>query len=51
MLLLVNGLQELQGGLYLRLGLAGLHRGADDGDVFPLGGHVVGVGDHAHVDV
>lgn len=49
--LLVNGLQQLQGGLDLGLRLAGLHCGADDGDVFALGRHVVSIGDHAHVDV
>lgn len=49
--LLVDGLQQLQGRLYLGLGLAGLHCGADDGDVLALGCHVVSVGDHAHVDV
>lgn len=49
--LLVNGLQQLQGRLYLSLRLAGFHCGADDGDVFALGRHVMSIRDHAHVDV
>lgn len=49
--LLVDGLEQLQGRLDLSLGLAGLHRGANDGDVLALGRHVVSVRDHAHVDV
>lgn len=49
--LLVNGLEQLQGRLYLSLGLAGLHCGAYDGDVFALGRHVMSIRDHAHVDV
>lgn len=48
---MVNGLQQLKGGLDLGLRLIGFHRGADNGDVLPLGRHVVGIRDHAHVDV
>lgn len=49
--LLVNGLQQLQSWFYLSLRLAGFHCGADNGNVLPLGCHVVSIGDHAHVDV
>lgn len=48
---MVDGLQQLQGWFYLSLRLAGFHCGADDGDVLPLGRHIVSIGDHAHVDV
>lgn len=49
--LLVDGLQQLQRWLDLCLWFTGFHRGADDGDVFPLGRHVVSIRDHADVDV
>lgn len=49
--LLLDGLQEVQGWLDLLLGVGGLHGGAGDGDVLALRRHVVGRGDHAHVDV
>lgn len=48
---MVNGLEELQGRLDLSLGLAGFHCGAYDGDVLALGRHVMGIRDHAHIDV
>lgn len=49
--LLVDGFEQLQGRLDLSLRLAGLHRGANDGDVLALSRHVMSIRDHAHVDV
>lgn len=49
--LLVDGLQQGQRRLELGHRVAGLHRGAGNGDVLALRGHVVRVRDHADVDV
>lgn len=51
LLLLLDGLQEVQGRLDLFLWVRGFHGGAGDGDVLPLRRHVVCGGDHADVDI
>lgn len=51
LLLLLDGLQEVQGRLDLFLWVRGFHGGAGDGDVLPLRRHVVCRGDHADVDI
>lgn len=50
-LLLLNGLQEVQGRLDFLLWVRGFHSSAGNGDVLPLRCHVVCRGDHADVDI
>lgn len=50
-ILLLHRLQKVQGWFDLLLGISSLHCGADYGHVLSLCGHVVSIGDHAHVDI
>lgn len=49
--LLVDGLQQLECRLNFSFRLGGFHSGAHNGDVLALSRHVMGIGDHAHVDI
>ena len=49
--LLCDRAKEVEAGLYLGLGVLGLHSCRDHRDEPALGGHLVGVGHHRNVDV